>query len=167
MEKLISMEDFILEQVKVRRACEGHQPTADMYYFRHTYGYALFLKQKYEIWMFTPCKLVGDVWTVMERPESRENKFRQSHDEGWWNEFVEYKKEYEKAQKNCLFDINEYYDFEETSKMYIFRFPQSEEVNSIFVYKDIKQEYHTVTNLVGHQYLTLTNKALIQIGLLH
>lgn len=94
---LKSMVSFVLEQRKkqnidnIRRfwACEK---------------YAKFLIQKLELWMIFPCKIVDDVWVVMETPDEKEEWFRNTYDNGWWGNFIEYKKEYQQAKEKCLFE---------------------------------------------------------------
>lgn len=78
MDKLIPLIDYVLEQ--------------DLPYpIGRTAGqmikYALFLKQKLEIWMFVPCKLVDGIWVVLE-----EKKPFQDHYYEW-----------EEAKERCLF----------------------------------------------------------------
>ena len=83
MDKLIPLVDYILEQDLL-------QPTG------RTAGqmvkYALFLKQKLEIWMFVPCKLVDGIWVVLE-----EKKPFQDHYYEW-----------EEAKERCLFEDIKY-----------------------------------------------------------
>ena len=91
MDKLIPLIDYVLEQ-------DLPQP------IRRTAGqmvkYGLFLKQKLELWMFVPCKLVKSVWIVLEEPVyiNPSNKFYNA----------DYVKEYQEAKDMVLFEDIKY-----------------------------------------------------------
>lgn len=93
MEKLTSMVDFVLECTK-KSPLEPYEQVNETF-INKVINYANFLKQPLEIWMFVPCKLVGDVWVVLEEPvyTNPSNKF--------YNEV--YVKEYQQAKERCFF----------------------------------------------------------------
>lgn len=105
MDKLISMVDFTKEAYKKWENDNNPDCQSSARYILGTHLYALFLKQKLELWMFVPCQLVDGVWVVFEKtPEEFENFLRNSRDGGWWQEYYEYRDEFQEAKKRCLFE---------------------------------------------------------------
>ena len=91
MDKLIPLIDYVLEQ-------DLPQPIG------RTAGqmvkYGLFLKQKLELWMFAPCKLVEGVWVVLKEPLKRNYSNVNINNS--------YHKEYQEAKDRVLFEGVEY-----------------------------------------------------------
>lgn len=85
MKHLISMTDFVLEQIEINSFDEDKMSKI--------WKYAKFLKQPLELWMFVPCKLVDGAWRALERLNGgmREQDERRH-------------KEYQQAKERCLFD---------------------------------------------------------------
>jgi len=103
MDKLIPLIDYILEQ-------DLPQPIG------RTAGqmvkYALFLKQKLDLWMFVPCKLVDGIWIALEYnpmfPDYemvKEIALKETTEKSsdTHNLYIELK-EYQEAKDRCLFD---------------------------------------------------------------
>jgi len=99
MEKLISMTDFVLEQMKNTETLKNN--------FVKTAAYAKFLKQPLELWMFIPCDQYGN---VLNEPDS--NKFTMDNVESFaiFREQLSY---YKQAKERCLF---EGFEFTESQK---------------------------------------------------
>lgn len=117
-----------------------------------------FLKQKLELWMFVPCKLVEDVWVVLDHPDVKEQFYRDHYDGGWWNDFVNYKKEYQEAKSKILFKGFEFFvqienqiSIVNNQLQYNLNFPASEK---------------RVIEHITFDNLTLTPEAQKQIGLI-
>lgn len=103
--KLISMTDFVLLQSN-NENLEKHLGNENGHEFMNVwnviFSYAQFLKQKLELWMFVPCKLVDGVWVVLDDPNILEFKIE-------WIKYPfkfseESKKEYQEAKDRVLFD---------------------------------------------------------------
>lgn len=114
-----------------------------------------FLKQPLSLWQFVPCKLVDGVWVVLETPEDKKWWLRTHREGGWWNEFVEYKKQYEEAKERVLFE-----GFEVIIS-------ENPEVYGILLYGDdtiYPDDFETIEDLIKYK-PKLTPAALKQIGL--
>ena len=74
MKKLISMTDFVLEQIQNSKYEEFHQVNET--FVNKVCAYANFLKQPLELWMFVPCDEDGN---VLEEPQLK--TIRNSFDE--------------------------------------------------------------------------------------
>lgn len=59
-----------------------------------------FGKQKLEIWMFVPCKLVDNVWVVLEEPKENEYCLGDIH-AGYFRQDL---KEYQESKERVLFE---------------------------------------------------------------
>jgi len=90
MEKLIGMTDFVLEQ--------GNPSNTDSQFADKIMAYANFLKQPLELWMFVPCKLVNDVWVVLEGPLLSVDFWEKG-------DISKELQEYQQAKERCLFCI--------------------------------------------------------------
>jgi len=99
MEKLISMTDFVLEQMKNTETLKDN--------FVKTAAYAKFLKQTLELWMFVPCDEDGN---VIKEPTARYKS-----NEARWGTSIETDewKEYQQAKERCLFEC---FEFTESQK---------------------------------------------------
>ena len=104
MDKLIPLIDYVLEQ-------DLPQPIG------RTAGqmvkYGLFLRQKLELWMFVPCKLVDDVWIILEEPV-----YTEPSNMYYNNSYV---KEYKEAKDRCLFEGVTYIPAEDKNSYDIIR----------------------------------------------
>lgn len=113
MKKLISMTDFVLEQSEIlHKEQKNRNFNLGMLDFAtNSIKYARFLKQPLELWMFVPCKLVGNEfanWQPMQEPESLKGYY-ETNSEGMKQESI-LRQEYQQAKERCLFKI---YSFEE------------------------------------------------------
>ena len=63
MERLISMRLFV-----EKKRCTTISTTDIASVLTDIFKYEMFLRQKLELWMFVPCKLVDGVWVVLEEP---------------------------------------------------------------------------------------------------
>ena len=96
--KLISMADFVLEQVKNAKYEEFHQVNET--FVNKVINYAQFLKQPLELWMFVPCDEDGN---VLEHPKNYHkniviDELKRIDN---YNNLI---KEYEQAKERCLFE---------------------------------------------------------------
>lgn len=97
MEKLISMTDFVWEKYGIRKDINS--------YAELTIKYATFLKQKLELWMFIPCKIVDGVWVVLEEPKSKGDVQKFKNDSFDYNAYWDKQnKEYQEAKDRVLFE---------------------------------------------------------------
>lgn len=85
MERLISMTDFVLEQVKRKVSVISHMICIE--------DYANFLKQKLELYMFVPCKFIDGVWVVLEDPPKNVDENN-----------LDWQIEYQEAKDRVLFE---------------------------------------------------------------
>lgn len=88
------MTDFVLN---------GQQTADYIKLYDGCFKYANFLKQKLQLWMFLPCKLVDGVWVVLEEPESLKGYY-ETDTEGMRQEAV-LRKEYQEAKYRCIFNV--------------------------------------------------------------
>jgi hypothetical protein len=149
MEKLISMTDFVLEQVKI--LIHGKDPAniKKYDYVLRTTAYAKFLKQPLELWMFVPC---GEDGNVLE-----EKSIFNTTDEDYIFDSESFNK-YQQAKERCLFDGFEHIKDDYKSIFSRIRWEGNREI-LIQYFKEMNIE-----NLIRHN-LTLTPAALKQIGL--
>jgi len=92
--KLISMTDFVLEQVQNSKYEEFNKVNET--FVNNVINYAKFLKQLLELWMFIPCDKYGN---VLEEPDA--DFYMMVTDE----EIVKY----QQAKERCLFEFNYYF----------------------------------------------------------
>jgi len=146
MNKLVPMTDFVIEQMYIDNFDEDT--------LKIIYNYAKFLKQKIELWMFFPCKLVEGIWVLLEEP--KENDLCGSfldmqtgfHDE----------KEYQEAKERCLFEGFKIID---KGNFYFI-----EKKDSLLWYRLLKKNSKaTIEDLLKFSNVELTPTARIQIGL--
>lgn len=117
--------------------------------------YSKLLKQKLELWMFTPCKLVDGVWVVLEEPKRWNEylEFPESFDGNKeWYEFYEY----EEAKDRVLF---EGFSFDRDSDDYYFLLKDGCYMNLIS-----KNNPVTIESVINKDW-ELTKNAQKQIGL--
>ena len=88
--KLISMTDFVLEQVQIKQSTSEFKEVIAKY--------AKLLKQPLELWMIVPCDENGN---ILEEPNS--NKFTMDNVQSF-DIFREQLYYYQQAKERCLFD---------------------------------------------------------------
>jgi len=158
MEKLISMTDFVLEQFDLLYKAKISIET----YVSRTKKYASFLNIKLELWMFVPCDLDGNILISIQ---DKEQYLRNCYDNGWWNQFVDYKVLYHHAKERCLFEGFEVYKYSKGLEIIY----NKEKDIQVFA-KQNENEFRlcsmhsTIEDLVKYKQ-TLTASALKQIGL--
>lgn len=110
--KLTSMTERVLSEIKVyNNTCYAEDESALNQLKKKLENHVDFLIQKLELWMFVPCKFVEGIWVVLDHPDVKEQFYRDHYDGGWWNSFVDYKKECQEAKDRVLFEgfeIKEY-----------------------------------------------------------
>ena len=142
MEKLISMTDFVLEQLSIKQSTSEFKEVVK--------NYVRFLKQPLQLWMFVPCKLVDGVWMVFEEPHPfKEGDCKEQNKLVTDIRF----KEYQEARERCLFEGFEMDNSFVTHKSH----------NSFFYPISCLHE-QTIEDLVKYN-LELTKTAQKQIGL--
>lgn len=100
MDKLISMVDFVLEQISER----NKEPEYDSFEFMEKVSnYAKFLKQPLTLGMFVPCDLDGN---VLEIPHEDNSKYGNIGIDGKFNnaQFFKESEEYQEAKERVLFE---------------------------------------------------------------
>lgn len=80
MKNLISMTDFVLEQLEINQSTSEFKEVV--------VKYTNFLKQPLELWMFVPCDEDGN---ILEKPREFKNKFSTFE-------------KYQQAKEKCLFE---------------------------------------------------------------
>ena len=95
--KLISMADFVLEQVKNAKYEEFHQVNET--FVNKVINYAKLLKQPLKLWVFVPCDEDGD---VLKEPKDFDC-FMQGIGGNIDVTYQEYK-HYQQAKERCLLD---------------------------------------------------------------
>jgi len=162
MEKLISMTDFVLEQMKNTETLKDN--------FVKTAAYAKFLKKPLELWMFVALDEDGN---VLEEPKEKEIELS----DGTCGYFTNIKdsEQYQQAKEKCLFEgfeiTKDKYKSTEREFVYI---PNTEiqvyrkliyhtgETDTFFF--DYYEQFRTVEDIVKYD-LTLSKTAQKQIGL--
>lgn len=148
METLISMTDFVLEQLSIKQSTSEFKEIVK--------NYANFLKQPLKLEMFVPCDKDGDVIP------DKENHFTRKE-----------LQEYQEARERCLFKGFEIFEMDEDNFIYItFLFNENncklifdKESNSFLIDTPVFDEYvEKIEDLVKYN-LELTKTAQEQIGL--
>lgn len=105
MEKLISMTDRVLYEMKnYNNSCYAEDEIALNLLKENLENHANFLKQKLELWMFVPCKIVDSVWVVLEEPTHELVSKMPLTSEGWDGKYWRLKLEYQEAKDRVLFE---------------------------------------------------------------
>ncbi len=105
MKELTSMTDFVLLLPSLH---EDDLTSADRtnmlmnLFIKLCLNYASFLKQKLEIWMFVPCKLVNGTWVVLEEPKYSDYEGRTDMRRN--ADFDKIMQEYQEAKERILFE---------------------------------------------------------------
>jgi len=160
MEKLISMTDFVLEQMKNTETLKDN--------FVKTAAYANFLKQHLELWMFVPCDEDGN---VLEEP--KDYKVWLSAGSAFMNidEILPCQK-YQEAKERCLFEGFEFIESQKKGielNLNLFISPYNNG-GRIYLTKKKSNGFHswfqlfTIEDLIQCD-LILSQNALKQIGL--
>jgi len=100
------MTDYVLEQSNNKNMTVALQDDKRGFIniWSKIFGYANFLKQPLEKWMFVACKLVDGVWVVLEEPE-KYSEWLEYKDKYKYGEFYKEKcQEYQQAKERCLFE---------------------------------------------------------------
>jgi len=148
---LIKMTDFVLELGKKTR--ETGLINLNVCFIK-TEGYAIFLKQPLELWMFVPCDKDGN---VLVEPDYKSNETELE------NEWLEY----QQAKERCLFEgfeikersCNEAkFKYVENGLLAVYYFNTT--LNKFMPNTD----YKTIEDLVKYN-LQLTKTAIKQLGL--
>ncbi len=167
MNKLIPMTDFVIEQTELLvKGCDGYKPTAYSNYINTTTRYAKFLKQKLELWMFIPCKLVDGVWVVLKEPDYYKNWEKAFHPKPATLKLKAYM-EYQEAKECCLFEGFEIKDLKLDSGN---KCVSKDDILHVFWQNAISKEFtlskgiSKIEDLVKYK-LELTPTAIKQIGL--
>ena len=110
--KLISMTDFVLEQVKNAKYEEFHQVNET--FVNKVINYAKFLKQPLKLWMFVPC---DENSNVLEHPKNYHkniviDELKRIDN---YNNLI---KEYEQAKERCLFEWQDGFDYKTICEMF-------------------------------------------------
>jgi hypothetical protein len=100
MEKLISMTDFVLEVLKSAKPLNMAYFEFNIQKLKRIENFSKFLKQKLELWMFVPCKIVNDVWVVLKEPKNKNF----SEEEKMAKIDMQYNQEYQEAKDRVLFE---------------------------------------------------------------
>lgn len=146
------------------------KPFDKNYYFGKMLNYASFLRQKLELWMFVPCKLVEGVWVVLEEPEEKSFYTEMSPKNGrrrWKTNSDKYTLdlcEYQEAKERVLFEgFTAIYNQTKNGTVAIVRnTPNS--LNIELGFKNTTCKFKTIEDLVKYD-LILTPTAQKQIGL--
>jgi hypothetical protein len=105
MKTLIPMTSFILLQEEIKKKYRYKtKETSD-----RIYNYTHLLIAVPEIWMFLPCKFIGDNWVIMDPakpPHTLSSENASTYLKKWRKE----KEEYQKAKDRCLFEGFSLYD---------------------------------------------------------
>ncbi len=109
MKHLTNMVDFVLEQSE-QLENDIHDAQNKKEYMsvmaKHQekiFKYANFLKQKLELWMFIPCKLVDGEWIVLECPKNYKQWEAKRLNTPYDMDLSKYEN-YQQAKELCLFE---------------------------------------------------------------
>jgi hypothetical protein len=159
--KLISMTAFVQQELKGKVL---------YHHLEKVVNYSDFLIQKFKIWMFVPCKLVGSDWVVLEEPLQYRSfiDLENEMDDDIPLKVLHNCKEYHEAKKRCLFEGFEYFktnwDLAELAHLGKKENSQYVKNKNTFCQINIKDfENKTIENLVQYN-LELTPTAQKQFG---